>query len=179
MTNKEVEDEGTLRFRGRTGAHFGPRPIDTQGILAESAFVYNLELAGVFDKAWFQGEYFSADVDSASLGDPRFDGYFVQAGFFLTEDFRRYTTSRGAFDRQMPGRNFGKDGGKGAWEIAARYSSTDLNDAAVAGGELDGLTIGLNWYLNPATRLMVDLVEASLKDVGDVRFVIVRWQVDF
>jgi phosphate-selective porin OprO/OprP len=179
VTNREVEDGGTLRFRGRTGAHFGPRAIDTQGIVAESAFLYALEFAGVFNRAWLQAEYLAADVDSASLGDPSFDGFYVQTGFFLTGDFRRFTTSRGAFDRQWPGRNFGKEGGKGAWEIAARYSSTDLEDAAVAGGELDGLTLGINWYLNPATRLMVDLEEATLKDVGDVTLVLVRWQVDF
>lgn len=179
VANREVEDGGTLRLSGRTEAHFGPRPIDTQGIPADSAFLYNLELAGVFDRTWLQGEYFVAEVNSAALGNPRFDGYYVQGGFYLTDDFRRYKTSSGVFDRQKPRTNFGKGGGRGAWEIVARYSVTDLSDEAVAGGELNGLTLGINWYLNPATRLMVDLVEASLQGVGDVRYVIARWQVDF
>ena len=156
ITSREVEDGGTLRLRGRTEAHFGPRPIDTQGIPADSAFLYNLELAGIFNRIWFQGEYFVAEVNSAALGNPMFYGYYVQAGIYMTDDFRRYSTNQGIFDRQRPDRNYGKAGGKGAWEIAARYSATDLTDAAVAGGELDGFTLGHNWYLNPATRLSGD-----------------------
>ena len=73
----------------------------------------------------------------------------------------------------------GKDGGKGAWEIAFRYSSIDLNDGAISGGEQDDWSLGLNWYPNPATRLMINYVHAEVDRVGEADFFLVRWQVDF
>ena len=55
----------------------------------------------------------------------------------------------------------------GAFELAARYSDTDLNWNAggsglatpaggIRGGEQKIATVGLNWYLNPDIRLMFD-----------------------
>jgi len=53
-----------------------------------------------------------------------------------------------------------KNGGWGAWEIAARLDSLDLNDGsgatAIAGGEGDRYTLALNWYLNYNFRIMAD-----------------------
>jgi phosphate-selective porin OprO/OprP len=49
-------------------------------------------------------------------------------------------------------------GGFGAWEVVARYSTTDLSDAAIAGGEERNVTLGLNWYPAPSLRFMLDYV---------------------
>lgn len=184
-TQKQIETGGTLRFRGRPGAGFGPRPIDTGGIPADDALGLNLELAGVHGPVWWQAEYYNLDVSSPSdlvtVGpaqvDPTLDGFYVQAGYYLTGEHRRYKTSVGAFDRQKPKKNWDRSGGRGAWEIAARFTTTDLSEAG--GGELDTYTLGLNWYLNPATRFMMNLVSAETANSGDVEFVLFRWQVDF
>ncbi len=40
-------------------------------------------------------------------------------------------------------------GGKGAWELDARWSSIDLSDGLVDGGEMDILSLGINWWLSP------------------------------
>ena len=40
-------------------------------------------------------------------------------------------------------------GGWGAWEIATRYSSIDLSDGPFDGGELNILSLGVNWWLSP------------------------------
>ncbi|MEE8159192.1 MAG: porin, partial [Dehalococcoidia bacterium] len=55
-------------------------------------------------------------------------------------------------------------GGLGAWEVAARYSNLDLNDASIGGGKMHNLTFGLNWYLNPNVRWMVNAVLSKTKD---------------
>jgi phosphate-selective porin OprO/OprP len=39
--------------------------------------------------------------------------------------------------------------GPGAWEIATRWSSIDLNDGPVAGGEMDILSLAASWWLSP------------------------------
>jgi phosphate-selective porin OprO/OprP len=46
----------------------------------------------------------------------------------------------------------------GAIELTARYSELDLSDEAVNAGRLDTTTLGVNWYLNPNTRVMLNYV---------------------
>ena len=43
-----------------------------------------------------------------------------------------------------------KGGGIGAWELAGRWSYIDTNGTAGSGpgGQLNDLTVGVNWYLN-------------------------------
>lgn len=178
-TQKELETGGRFRFRARPEAHLSPRFVNTDRFAANSALIFDLELAGVFGAFWFAGELIQNDVDAPGFGDPDFSGLYVQAGYYLTGEHRRYKSDSGAFDRQKPASNFGKDGGKGAWEIALRYSTIDLNDGPILGGEEDNVTVALNWYLNPATRLMLSYVHADVEDLGESDFFLVRWQVDF
>ena len=179
VTQKDLETGGRFRFRTRPEAHFTTRLVNTDRFGADSALIYDLELAGVMERFWFAAEYIQNDVDAPAFGDPSFDGYYVQAGYFLTDDYRRYKTSSGAFDRQKPNSVWDKSGGSGAWEIALRFSSIDLTDGGVFGGEQDDITLGVNWYPNPATRLMFNYVSADVDRIGDANFIMVRWQVDF
>lgn len=180
VTQKDLPTGGRFRFRARPEAHLTGRLVNTDRFDADSALIYGLELAGVNDRFWFAGEYITNDVDAPAFGDPSFDSYYVQAGYYLTQgDYRRYKTSSGAFDRQKPSSVWDKSGGTGAWELALRFSSIDLTDGAIAGGEEDNITVGVNWYLNPATRLMFNYVMADVDGVGDGDFILVRWQVDF
>ena len=78
----------------------------------------------------------------------------------------------------------------GAVELAARYSSTDLDDGPYQGGTLDAITLGANWYLNPNTRLMFNWVRSDGESpdptednpqsaTGVVNTFQTRFQVDF
>jgi phosphate-selective porin OprO/OprP len=73
--------------------------------------------------------------------------------------------------------------GKGAWEVAARYSFIDLDDANIQGGRLHNFTIGLNWYLNAYTRVKWELIQANLDraPVGESQAYIagMRFDIDF
>ena len=83
------------------------------------------------------------------------------------------------FGSVKPSSPYGKDGGKGALELTARYSTVDLNDGAIFGGEQDNYTLGLVWYLHASTRLLVNWVHADVQDVGEADFFLARWQVTF
>ncbi len=169
----------SIRFRARPEAHYTNRFVDTRSFAADDALIFGLELAGVHDNFWWAAEYNQADVSRPAGGDPTFDAGYVQLGYIFGDNYRRYKTSSGTFDRQKPDSNWGMDGGKGAWEIGLRYSTIDLTDAGINGGEEDNITFGANWYLNPATRLMLNYVMADVEDEGDADFFLVRWQVDF
>ena len=76
----------------------------------------------------------------------------------------------------------------GAWEIAVRYDTIDLNDGPISGGEADQITLGLNWYLNPNTRIMWNYVMADMSNLDDgtpggldtdVNVFEMRFQIDF
>ncbi|MEM7355418.1 MAG: porin [Acidobacteriota bacterium] len=168
-----------IRFRVRPEAHFTGRFVDTGNFSADDALLFGLEIAGVHNNFWYAAEYNQADVSTPGAGDPTFDGGYVQFGYFFGDDYKRFKTSGGVFDRQKPSENWGKDGGRGAWEVAFRYSTIDLDDGAISGGQEDNWTIGVNWYPNPATRLMINLVHADVDNVGEADFFLVRWQVDF
>ncbi|MCG8459284.1 MAG: porin [Holophagales bacterium] len=173
------DHDGTARYRTRPESHFVGRWVDTGTFAADSTDIFNFELATVQGPFWAAAEYFTADVDAPASGDPTFDGFYVQAGYFLTGESRNFKTSGGVFDRMKPADNWGKDGGKGAWELAFRYSTIDLTDEGVFGGEEDNISLGINWYPNPATRLMINYVNADVDDEGEGDFILVRWQVDF
>ena len=51
----------------------------------------------------------------------------------------------------------------GAWEVLARYSTVNLNDADINGGKEHDATLGLNWYLNSHITFLVNYVYAMAK----------------
>ena len=55
--------------------------------------------------------------------------------------------------------------GRGAWEVAARYSYIDLNDEFVAGGRAHEVTLGLNWYLCNNWKLQFQYINAHRTDL--------------
>ena len=105
-------------------------------------------------------------------------GWYAQASYLLTGEHRPYKKSSGTFSGIKPKDNYGA-GGWGAWELAVRYDSLDLDDGDVKGGELEDTAVGINWYLNPAIRLTANYVYSDLDNSGEAHFVGTRAQVVF
>ena len=114
-------------------------------------------------------------------------GAYSQASYFITGESRPYDKKTGALDRLVPLRPFihehGCLQGPGAWDLAARWSTIDLNNANRNGGQLTDLTAGLNWYLNGYTKLQFNYIHAMLDHptLGNSQANIagLRCQVDF
>jgi phosphate-selective porin OprO and OprP len=111
-----------------------------------------------------------------------FSGGYVQLAYTLTGEARGYdrrygTLTRGYFNQEGPFTNAflnrGEDGrynwGWGAWELAARYTYVNLNDGTglnrIQGGVYDGLTVGLNWFLNDNIKFNFDWVYSQRSSV--------------
>ena len=89
----------------------------------------------------------------------------------LTGEKRSYSSSRGAFGTVRPAKPLDFDeGGWGAFELVARYSTVDLDDRNINGGEQDIITAGLNWYMNNNFRLMFNYqyVDVDRRNAGGV-----------
>ena len=158
-----------LSFGSKPEANLAPTYISLAGLPAETVDLIGLEAAWVRGPVTLQGEYKTAAVDapSGAGSDQDFDGYYVQASWFLTGEERPYRKDRGGYDSvKIKNNAFSKEHGLGAWELAARISNLDLTDGAVDSGELDDMTLGVNWYLNPNTKVMVNYIVADLDPAG-------------
>ena len=177
--SRKHPDGDSLRFRERPESHLVPRFVDTGDIPSDSADLLGLEAALVLGPVSLQGEYIHVMVESVDGTDPSFGGYYVLVSYFITGETRPYSRKSGQFSRLVPKQNFrSEDGGIGAWEIAARLSGIDLNDEDIMGGELRDISIALNWYLNPNTRVMINYILADLDGVGKAHIVQSRFQID-
>jgi phosphate-selective porin OprO/OprP len=173
--------DDSIRYRQRPEAHLTDRFVDTGTFAGDQVDLVGLEAAWVNGPLSLQGEYMMADTDRLDGGsDVGFDGYYVQASYFFTGEHRSYKAAEGAFSRVKPKQNYSAaTGGTGAWEAKARYSGLDLSDKDITGGELDNISAGLNWYLNPNTKIMWDYVHADKDDVGEADMLMMRLQFDF
>ena len=150
------------RFRARPPTHLTSRFVNTGTIAdVESYTTIGAELAFVYGPFSVQGEYMIADVDSATGGDPSFSGWYGQVSWWLTGECRAF--KHGVGSRTKPCCNFLSNDCCcfGGFELAARYESLDLQDGAIDGGEMTALTVGVNWHLNPNTRVMLNYFSAE------------------
>jgi phosphate-selective porin OprO/OprP len=169
----------TLRYRARPETPMTDRFVDTGAIASDRANLLGLEAAWVAGPVSLQTEYVRADTDRTGVSDVDFSAYYAQASYFLTGERRPYSTSSGTFGLVKPKRNFRFGGGPGAWELKARYSNIDLNDKDIRGGELDNLSAGVNWYLNPNMRIMWDYIRTDVDDVGQADILLMRLHAFF
>jgi phosphate-selective porin OprO/OprP len=149
------------------------RMIDTLKINCNEEYLLGLEALYIRGPFSLQAEYGWNFLDNAQItvGTPKpianyiFDGGYLQAAYTLTGENRAYDKKGGGLSRyyfggQGPYENAflvrDADGnlcsGHGAVELACRYSYVNLNDgtgaAFVNGGIMQGVSVGLNWYLN-------------------------------
>lgn len=183
----------SYRSTGDDAVNFSTRPsvrMRQQGVGGVPAFVStgdlddasHLQLQG-FEAAWVHGpfsiqsEYVAAEVNRKRNANPSFHGAYVYGSWFLTGESRSYSPTsvlgrfrEGIFQRTVPRSNvFDPNAGIGwtgcgAIELAVRWSYADLNSAGVEGGRLEEMTYGLNWYLNPYTKMMFNVIKPTLSD---------------
>jgi phosphate-selective porin OprO/OprP len=157
-------DANTLRYRERPEVHQSLRYVDTASQIygVNDYFLVGLEAAVVYGPWSAQGEYIMSNINTDMSDDPTMAGWYIQGSYFLTGESRAYKASSGTFDKVKPNENFSfsEGGGPGAWELALRWSSLDLDDSGVMGGTQDDITAGVTWYLNPNLKVMLNYIHA-------------------
>ena len=122
--------------------------VPTGSLPAANLQTWNAELSWRRGPLWIASEYTTTAVDNPDLASPDFDGYWIGASWVLTGEMRPYNKKSGTFGNVPIARTV-YQGGKGAWELSARWSSIDLSDGLVEGGEMDIASLGVNWWLTP------------------------------
>jgi phosphate-selective porin OprO/OprP len=180
-----------------------PQFPDTGRIGAQNYHVLNAQLAGQAGSFHWQSEYFGTFVNQNFGPVVYYDGYYVQAGYFLTGEHRTYNKKYGVFDKVVPFSDFfgtGRNGricGWGAWEATSRLSYVNLFDPDAvplppftAGppvspnpGRMYETTLGLNWFWNQYTTVQFDWMHCFLDTQGfgnsDLDIFAARLQVQF
>lgn len=173
------------RVRTRPEAHLAPYVLDSGSLPSDEITQYGAEAAWVGGPWSVQAEYIMQTI-AGLAGAPDVDttGYYAFVSYFITGESRPYHASDGSFGRVKPKKNYGQEG-SGAWELALRYSSLDIDAPAAANaGDLSDITVGANWYLNPNARVMFNYVMGDLDSNtdaydGDITAFMIRFQVDF
>jgi phosphate-selective porin OprO/OprP len=153
--------------------------------VADNINLYGLELAGIFGPLSFQSEYVRSDVETELGGDLTFDGYYLQAGYFLTGENRTYRHDGARIENPVVKHPFklrGEERGWGAWEVAARYGAVDISDGPVRGGEHSSVTLGVNWFLNQNVKISTNYIHNEIDHdlyEGDFDVLQTRFQFEF
>jgi phosphate-selective porin OprO/OprP len=161
----------------------GTRLISTGGITSRHAYMYAFDAGVNFDNFYLGGEYasftvrrsatFAGGVLTGAADNPNFNGWYLEGSWVLTGEPKTYTVSAtnnevGGFGAPKVASPFSLKGDSwGAFELALRYSDTDLNwhdqvgalglrQAGINGGEERIFAIGLNWYLNNNVKLQLN-----------------------
>jgi len=110
---------------------------------------YELDAVGIFGPFHALAEYnnFSAKSTLAN-NDVDIDSYSVEIGYFLTGESMKL--KHGFWDGITP------KSPAGAWQIATRFESMNIDDSVAGDDEADKWTIGLNYYANKNIRFMLD-----------------------
>jgi phosphate-selective porin OprO/OprP len=144
----------------------GTQLVSTGGIDADSARHWGLEAAAQKKNLLIQGEYFDYTINRRSgvaLPDPNFHGWYVEGGWVVTGEARKYNSATAAFDAPAIDHPFDLDDrGWGAWEVVGRYSVLDLNDEPVRGGEQTIWSGGVNWFPNSAVKFSLHYLDVSV-----------------
>lgn len=153
-----------------------------------------LEFAYLNQAFRMQGEYVVAHAEQDGRRDSTFHAGYLMAAYVLTGQVQKYSlvpdkkrrdVGYAAFSGpELADKDCVSNGGTGAWEVAARYSILDLGGRD-DGGQLQDVTLGLNWYPEKNVRIMGNYIHAfvdqysSDRPRGDIDIVQARLQIAF
>ena len=176
---RKPQNEKTFGYSLRPEVHMANKYIKTNVENVNHINAFNVETSLVLGSFSLQSEYLSTKVDARN-NSLNFNAFYALASYFLTGERRNYMSALYGYGRVKPKNNFG-DGHYGALELALRYSIAD----GMENDQMRNITAGLNWHLNPATRVMVNYVFSSIENdtqylgEGNFNAFQMRFQIDF
>lgn len=177
-----TDTEQVYKISSDPEAHLSPVKYLNTGLITDVSHInyFAGETAYNYRNWQLQAEYLSSHLNRNLQEDVQFSSYYAQVSCFVTGEQKRFNKNMYFYGAISPKENFNIEKKQfGAWELALKYSNADLNDKDIQGGEETNITAAVNWYLNPATRIMFDHIWADIADYGKARIFQVRFQVAF
>jgi phosphate-selective porin OprO/OprP len=155
-------DNNIYRIRTRPESHVtDTRLIDT-GIISDVDEYKTLGLEAAWVKGpWSaQAEYLQQNPNRINNPDLSFNSWYLMGSYFITGESRNYDQNYAIFGNVKPTAT------KGAWEVGLRYSTIDLNDLDINGGQMNNWTLGLNWYINTNWKIAFNYIDSKAHKQG-------------
>jgi len=148
-------------------AHKDNTKIMTGSSISEEDFdgsdALQIDVVGIYGSFHSLAEYNNYSAASkADTGNIDFDSYSVEAGYFLTgESMKLKNGLWGGVKPKSPA---------GAWQVATRFESVNIDDGVVGDDQADKWTVALNYYPTANIRLMLnyDKVTTWVQDGSSV-----------
>lgn len=130
----------------------------TAAITGDSVDAVGLEIAGQWGPLFVQSEYVSARFGQGGGADQDVRTYYVQGSWMLNGGQKVYKPSPGVFGSP-------RVTDRGLWELTARFDHIENKD--IANREAESLMLGVNYYINPNLRLMLNYTMGENEVTGD------------
>ena len=154
----QLSSDGDARMDSRPESNLTDTYLVDTGIWpsVDTSSALGLELAGAKGSVTFKSEFYRTEWTRSDSNSPQFSGWYAQASWFLTGEMAHYRD--GKFIRpNVLSKN-------GAWEVAFRFSTINLNDEDVQGGTEQNLAFAINWYSRTHWRFMGNLIKVNADD---------------
>ncbi|MGY0561434.1 OprO/OprP family phosphate-selective porin [Luteimonas sp. A277] len=161
----DAPDSGS-RLRARPQADLADQRLIDTGLMGDA----QRQLTIGAEAAWFRGpvklqaEWFESRVERRLEPDFDASGGYVSALWNVTGE--RWTYRDGVIRTPTDG-----DGQAGLWQLGLRWDRVDLDDyrvlsgstgvEGIAGGSMDALTVGVNWYWSERLKVAFNYVLAD------------------
>lgn len=146
----------SARYAGRSG----PKQSFAGVASTEDQTTVGAELAGQMGRFTAQSEYAAATFSQPVGNDLDVDTFYAQFSYMLSGGVKRYDIKKGVFKSPK------LKSAAGAWEAKVRYDSIE-SDGLPVDSKASHFIVGLNWYINPAVRLMLEYISGQTEpEVG-------------
>lgn len=114
----------------------------------------DLELIFLYDKWYFQGQYFLSHLNRFGFENYNARGAYAQAGYMIIGAKHNYNSKTGMIVNPAPK----------SLEALVRYDVLDLNDGIVRGGRLSDITVGMNYFFNKYVAAKINYTYLMVAD---------------
>ncbi len=124
------------------------KPVSTGTIDLDQADAYTVDAMAIFGSFHAMAEYLDHTAEPEIGNDVDTKGYAVEAGYFLTGEQLKW--KKGYTSGISPNSKYG------AWQVAGRFESVEVDPGSSLEDEYDQFTVGVNYYPTKNTRLMLN-----------------------
>lgn len=178
VEHPEDDINNSISFDARPESHITDNILDTGTITNIDHITRSgIEISTVIKSFSIQAEAMTVKLTkNDNSNNLQFNGSYIYASWFLTGEKRPYRANHGVYGRINPISTHG------AWEMAVRHSTLNLNDDTINGGKASNTTIGVNWYTTKKTRFSMNyiFVKTDVNNIyGNPKILQFRAQIDF
>ena len=167
------DQNGTLDYKTRPENNAAPNFVNTSSFAASSGLTGDVGLMVLHDGLSLTAEALPTQAMGTTTGTLTFFAYYAALSWRPGGEVRPYVEQTGTLGRVRV------DNERLVWELAARFSHTDLTSGPQDGGVLDIPSISVGAYGPSATRVLLDCGFSILKKAamtGRAPLVALRFQ---